>query len=371
MPDNPNAFKHQVNIAIAQRLADGLKKAWPAFDREGFLKEIKAGLEPLELKARIAFASDAMAKRLPEDYPKALGIVLKTLGPALDGTKGAAQDLFYHWIHAYFVETRGLNHFDQSLDAMVEITKRSTSEFAVRPFLLKDPARVLNFLERLICDPNPHVRRWISEGTRPLLPWGKRIPAFVADPRPALKLITRLRKDESLYVRNSVANHLNDISKNQPDLAVETAGRWMREGFPESEWIARRALRDLVKKGHAGALKVLGFSAETRTTLQNLTLDKTRVRVGEKLNFSFELTGAAREKLVVDYAVHYQLANDRLGRKVYKLASMDVRPGQTLFLSKTHAFRPITTRVYYPGDHAVEILVNGKSLGKTTFSLRT
>ncbi len=370
MTDNPNAFKHQINPKTAGRLAAALKRAWPPFDARGFLREVKEGLKPLELKQRVAFVGDAMARRLPPEYPKALPLVLKTLGPELNGTLGTGQDLFYHWIHGHFVETRGLDYFDQSLQAMVEITKRSTAEFAVRPYLAKDPGRVLAFLEKQVTHPNPHVRRWISEGTRPLLPWGRRLAAFIRDPRPALRLLERLRKDPSRYVQNSVANHLNDIAKHHPDLAVKTVSAWLREGFPAASWIARRALRHLIKQGHPAALKALGFQAGTRTTLKDLLLDKKRVRVGEKLSFSFVLVGRARERLAVDYAIRYRSANGRTGRKVYKLTTREIKAGDAVPIRKTHSFRPVTTRVYYPGAHAVEILVNGRTLGTAAFALR-
>ncbi len=367
--DNPNAFKHQINLQTAKRLASALKRAYPKFDERGFLRRIKAELEPLELKQRVVLMTDVMAAGLPQAYPSALKIVLQTLGPELQGTSNVSQDAFYYWPHGHFVQTRGLEHFDESLSAMVEITKRSTSEFAVRPFINHDAKRVLRFLKQHVHHDNPHVRRWVSEGTRPRLPWGERLTPFVEDPSPVLPLLEKLRRDPSLYVRTSVANHLGDIAKDHPDLAVATVRRWLDEGFEHSEWIANRALRHLIKAGHPAALAALGVSTESQVGLSKLALDSKRVRVGDKLGFSFQLRGAADEQLVVDYAIEYQLANGKTGRKVYKLKKLTIAKGETLRLKKQHSFRPITTRTYYGGRHQLEVLVNGRCRGRAAFQL--
>lgn len=357
--DKPSAFKHQVNEGTARRLARALEEAYPAFDATGFVRQVRQQIAPLELKARIALLSHEMATRLPEDYPQALPIVLSTLGPELQDTKNVAADAFYHWVHGHFVETRGLGHFGPSLAAMLEITKRSTAEFAVRPFLQADPERVLRFLRRCLRDPNPHVRRFVSEGTRSRLPWGMRLRAFQADPSAPLELLEALKNDESRYVRTSVANHLGDVAKDHPERVVATVARWIAEGGPHAPWIAQRALRHLVKQGHAGALAVLGASRQTSVRSSKLSAAARRIHVGEQLAFRFDVVARHAERVVIDYAIDYRLASGKLSRKVYKLKTLDLETEQRLELRKSHSFRPITTRRYHPGRHRLEIVVNG------------
>ena len=369
--DNPNAFKHQVNLAMARRLAESLRRVHPRFDQAAFLREVRRGLEPLELKPRIAWFSDCLAKFLPRDYLEALNVVVAALGSEQTSKAEGGEGVFFYWVHARFVETRGLGHVDESLRALREITKRGTSEFAVRPFLAAHPKRVLAFLKRCARDRNPHVRRWVSEGTRPRLPWGARLPAFVAEPSETLALLELLKNDGSLYVRTSVANHLGDVAKDHPDRVIELLERWKRQDVAEVNWIAERALRHLVKQGHPGAFRLLGFAHGTRASLSKIKVSPKRVRVGERLTFEFELTSRNRELVMIDYAIYYQLAPRarRLGRKVYKLKRCELPAGKRLWNEKQHVFRPITTRTYYKGLHRLEILGNGMPLGRAEFTL--
>jgi uncharacterized protein (DUF2336 family) len=198
---------------------------------------------------------------------------------------------------------------------------------------------------------------------------------FQSDPSEPLSLLEQLRNDASPYVRTSVANHLGDIAKDHPGLAVETAKRWLAEHraspkkFPHAPWIAERALRHLVKAGDPGALGTLGVASSSRASVSLISLDKKRVRIGERLTFSAVLKGAVSESLIVDYAVVYQLARGKTGRKVYKLKKLEIAAGASVAISKTHSFRPITTRVYYPGEHQLLLIVNGKVKAEAAFQL--
>jgi len=366
---NPRAFKHAVGTPAATRLGQELKRVYSCFDAAGFVREAQRGLPALELKPRIRFLCDAMARRLPADYPSALRIVLDTLGPELAQGEPVGSNAFYYWVHGNFVEVYGLGHMAESLAAMRAITKRSTSEFAVRPFLAQDLSAVLDYLHDCADDESPHVRRWVSEGTRPFLPWGRRVPALLKEPTLGLGLLEKLRHDPSPYVRTSLANHLNDVSKLRPELAVDTIQAWTKAHVPEVGWLAKRALRGLVKAGYPAALSVFGARANTRAELTSLRLRKARINVGEHLEFELTVTGAANEQLLVDYALSFPGAAGRTSRKVFKLASKSVKKGELLSMRKRHSFRPITTRVYRAGKHTVEILVNGKVLGSVQFSL--
>ncbi len=369
--ENENAFKHHIGPALVHRLAAATKQAWPAFKDKAFERAVVPKLAPLELKARVDFVTRAWAERLPQDFPQALPLVLTTMGPPLTQDTQVAQGLFYHWIHAHFVQCFGLDHPDLSLAAMLQITQRSTAEFCVRPFFQTHPRQTLAFLKRLRTHESPHVRRWVSEGSRPRLPWGLRLTAFVKDPTPVLALITPLRADPSQYVRTSVANNLNDIAKDHPNIVVETVRQWLTETQnPHAPWIAKRALRHLVKQGHAGALQALGFGVGTKAKLSALTIDKPRVVVGDSLTFALTLEGRAQESLNIDYAVGFQLASGKTGQKVFKLKTLTIAKGQKVSLQKRHSFKSITTRRYYPGEHSITVLANGHALGSVHFDLK-
>ncbi len=368
-PENPNAFKHAVNEATAQRLAEALKKAYPAFDAKGLVRDAAKALPALELKPRIVFLADAIAQRLPKDYPCALAVVVATLGPELGSQDGVSSNLFYYWIHATFVERHGLAHVPESLAAMREITKRATSEFAVRPFLREAPREVIAYLSTCTADDSEHVRRWVSEGTRPFLPWGARAAPLLEKPYPALPLLHALRADESPYVRTSLANHLNDLTRVDPELVIDTVRAWIAEGLPHAPTIAKRALRNLVKAGHPDALAVFGVRTKVRAKLRELKLAKKRIRVGEALVFEATLDGKANELLVIDYALTFPGANQRASRKVFKLVQRSIEQGEQLKLRKQHSFRPITTRVYRAGKHKLELLINGAPHAELEFTL--
>lgn len=361
-------FKDRINESVIRAVAKETRNAWSSFDTAGFVKDAKCGLETLELKGRIDHLTRVWRRYLPSEYTKALKTILKMLPSEFDST-GWGDAVFYTWLHSHFVQIFGLEHPAESLKAMVEITKRGSCEFTVRPYLIRHPEQTRAFLESNLKHPNPHVRRWISEGTRPRLPWGERLQSLVADPSPNIPFLQALRKDASEYVRTSVGNHLGDIAKDHPDVAVKLAKEWLHEGFEHAEWIARKGLRHLIKQGHPGALKALGFPVGTKSTVSGLKVMKKRIRVGEDQIFHFKLTGGAQEKLSIDYAVNYRLARGKTGRKVFKLAVKTVRKGESILFKRKHSFKPVSIRILYAGEHSIAILVNGMELGKAKFQL--
>jgi 3-methyladenine DNA glycosylase AlkC len=356
--ENESAFKNLISPAVVEDLAREIAHVDPTFNRKGFLTVSKE-LPPLELKARVLAITSALRENLPSDYRKSVKILVDVL------ERGKLSG-FSLWPFSEYIGQFGLEHFDESMDAMYVLTEKFTSEFAVRPFFLKDTAKTLRYFTKWATDPNHHVRRWVSEGSRPLLPWGARLPEFVKDPRPTLKLLERLKYDEELYVRKSVANHLNDISKSHPKLVLETLRTWQKSAPTKHEakiaWIKRHALRTLIKKGDPGALRLMGVTGEARIRMSPLSLAKEKLKLGEKLEFHFEVrsTAAKRQKLVIDYVIHFVKANGELSPKVYKLKSIDLDPGEKIGIAKNHSLRPITTKVYHSGLHRVSIQVNGK-----------
>ncbi|WP_329100464.1 hypothetical protein OG792_18350 [Micromonospora sp. NBC_01699] len=261
--------------------------------------------------------------------------------------------------------------FEAGLGLLAELTGRLTGEFALRAFLNADLDRTLAVVLGWTTHPDEHVRRLASEGTRPRLPWAKGVPALTRRPDATIAILDALHRDEVEYVRRSVANHLNDLSRLDPDLAVATASRWLERPEPSTVRLVRHAMRTLVKAAHPGAMALLGFPPPVGVSVAGPDLDRTAVPLGGELAFEVVVgnDGDRDANLVIDYVVHFRKANGSLAPKVFKLANRVLAPGQRLTLGRRHSFRPITTRRYHPGRHAIEVQVNGVRSGMAEFDL--
>lgn len=246
-------LKYYFDKMLAEELGARIVEVYPQFALAEFVGQVAAQVEALELKERVTVIAVALRDHLPSAYPAALTILCQILGPENEGETGIFSEGYQLMPVAHFVELYGLEHFTESLVALYEITKRHTAESALRSFLVREQARTLSVLQQWVADENPHVRRLVSEGTRPRLPWAARLVAFRADPRPTLSLLEALKNDPSAYVRKSVANHLNDILKDNLDLALETLTRWNQDATAETKWIIRHALRNLIKQDFSPA----------------------------------------------------------------------------------------------------------------------
>ncbi|MBC7811011.1 MAG: DNA alkylation repair protein, partial [Burkholderiales bacterium] len=338
---------------------------------EDFVHDVAAQIEPLELKARVSLIAAILRRYLPTEYPQAVSVLLQTLGPELTETEGIFNDGWYVLPMAQFVEDYGLDHFDISLNALYEITKRNTSEYAVRAYLLRDRDATLAKLRAWVDDPSPHVRRWVSEGTRPRLPWGKQLDMFIQDPELTLALLEHLKADPSLYVRKSVANHLNDIAKDHSARVIDVAQRWHSEGGDDTRWIVRHGLRTLVKQGHPAALAILGYDAGAAISVTAFDVQPTALSLGDSLRLSLTLANDSdsAHDVVVDFRIHFMKANGKVSVKVFKWTALRLEAGQSASLQKTFPLRPITTRTYYPGHHIVDVQINGQIAASTVFDL--
>lgn len=364
------AFKNWINEALVKRMAKHISHHYPAFDDKAFIK-LSHKLPELELKPRMRLICDFLKTHLPEDYKKALAILLKaTTNPATGIAPLKGFDL---WAFTEYVHRYGLKDFDESMKALHTFTELFTAEFAIRPFLIHEEKRTLKVLHTWSKDKNHHVRRLVSEGSRPRLPWGEQLKSFIKDPAPTIELLDKLKYDDELYVRKSVANHLNDISKDHAEIAIKTAARWLKEAPAKHQdkidWIVRHALRTLIKKGNPAALKLLGYDSNNSVKIKNLKLNKSSVNVGDHLEFSFDIESSKPGKIMVDYLVHHKKSNGNTSPKVFKLTSKDVKAKEVFNVRKKHSFKPVTTRVYYPGTHYLEIMVNGKLYSKVPFKL--
>ncbi|WP_306806462.1 DNA alkylation repair protein [Streptomyces sp. DH12] len=261
--------------------------------------------------------------------------------------------------------------FEPALDLLAELTPLLTAESAVRPFLRHDLARALATIRRWADHPDPHVRRLASEGTRPRLPWAPRLPELVTDPSPALPVLDALHRDPSEYVRRSVANHLNDIGRDHPAIAVATAARWLAVPAATTPAVARHGLRTLVKAGHPEALRLLGHDPDASLHVTGPDVHTPRVRSGDHLVFGYEVsnTGPRTADLAIDYVIHHRKADGTLTRKVFKLTTRSLAPQERRTGLRRHSFRPLSTRRYHPGLHRVELQVNGRPYGPVDFTL--
>ena len=361
------------NARTLDMLVAGFRARDPDFD-PGFEARVLARFPELELKERINWIAECLIPALPQDFPAAADVITAALPPPLDPTK--RDDDFGHFVYAALGEyavMRGVpDHPDRLLDLIEALTQRFSMEFALRPILNAWPDLLLDRLKGWSQHDNYHVRRLVSEGTRPKLPWGQGIGLQVNQPLP---LLDQLHADPTRFVTRSVANHLNDISKTAPDLVVARLTAWQAEGrqnAKELDWMTRHALRGLVKSGHAGALALLGYRVDTPVQAA-LTLPAS-AQIGTAMEIAVDLTApdageGADHPVIIDYAVTFHRPT-RATRKVYKLAVKTLKPGQSLRLSKQHKL-PADASTYriYPGDHLVEVMINGQVRAKSVISL--
>ncbi len=351
MSDNPNAFKHAFNAASVQTLADRVAAVHPAFDRAAFHGEL-TNLESLELKDRVRAIAAALHRGLALPFPEAARVLVAA----------RVDSGFSAWPLVTYIGRYGLEHFEESMAALQALTERFSGEFDVRPFLIREPKRAFAVLQRWTQDPSEHVRRLASEGSRPRLPWGDRLQALIADPRPTLPLLEALKDDPSAYVRKSVGNHLNDIAKDHPDVVLSLAERWL--GERESRLgIVKLALRSLVKAGDARALAVMGHGTAEGLRVEDFSVPE-RVTIGESVEIRFSVwnDGALPVSAQVDYRVHYVGPKGVRAPKVFKLKAVQLAAGQGVPICKRHAFKHVSIRRLFPGVHRIDVQVNGKVL---------
>ena len=367
------AFKNLIGAHTVHEAAQHLQRAWPGFDAARFEALALDGLEALEFKARAMHLCAALEATLPDDFERAAAIVEAALAPPGEGDdlstlRSGAQGLagWVVWPLGEFVVRRGADTPQRALQTLHALTQRHTAEWAIRPFIERHPELAFATLARWCKDPSAHVRRLVSEGSRPRLPWGAQLKTLIADPSPTLPLLRALQDDPSEYVRRSVANHLNDIAKDHPQVVVQWLQEFLPGAPPERQRLLKHASRTLIKQGHAPVLQAWGLGRPLRGTAR-LQLTPKRLHVGEVLTLALTLqSSAARaQPLQIDYAVHHVKASGATSAKVFKGWSLILAPQQTLHLNKAHSMRAVTTRRYHPGRHEVDLRINGQVLAKS------
>jgi 3-methyladenine DNA glycosylase AlkC len=365
-----DSLKGFFSPSLVRRLAADLVRAHPAFPARRFVKQACAGLDALELLDRGRHIARALAECLPAAYPDAVAVLLRSLGPehASDELLGVGMAPFFYLPHLVYVADHGLDHFDLSLRAQYEITKRFSAEASIRPYISKYPERTLGVLRRWARDRNAHVRRLVSEGTRLRLPWAARVPWLDAHPERVVDLLELLKDDSSTMVRRSVANNLNDLGKVRPDLLVRTCAAWLDDASPERRALVEHALRGAVKRGQPEALRLLGYGGKPQVTLEGVRFVPPRVVIGGRVTVRFRLRSRARraQDLLVDAAVHFVKARGT-APKVFKVGRVTLPAGGTIDLELRVSLAVHTTRVPRPGVHAVDVVVNGHALRAGSF----
>ena len=358
-------------IAVS-RISQGLLDAGAKFDPDTFRHDALSGMESLELKQRVQHLVQVIARYLPSDFEQAAAILSHIRDHWDESSTEDSLRSFAAWPIIDYVAEYGIDHPSTALPLLRYLTPMFSAEFAIRPFLVLHQKTTYYEMMMWCLDPDEHVRRLASEGIRPRLPWGGQLKQYIKDPSPVIVLLDSLVDDPSDYVRRSVANNLNDISKDHPELVIETCRRWLADKITARQWIVARATRTLVKSGHPKVFPLLGYTRNPKIALTPLSLFSVTIQLGDTLEISTEITSASDtlQHFVIDYAIHFMKANGKTKAKVFKWKNLRLKPGETVCLEKTHSIKPITTRSYYPGIHRIDLLINGKTKSKIPFDLK-
>lgn len=361
-------LKNRYSYELIRDLASRIHAVYPAFPMDAFVNDIlDETWEALELKARMRRISVQMGTYLPTEYAQAIGIIDKVVSEYPAGFNDFTLMYFPD-----FVEVHGQDacHWDVSVAALERYTASSTSEFAVRPFIINHPERMMRQMAVWARHDNEHVRRLASEGCRPQLPWGQALVCFKKDPSPVLAVLELLKADPSLYVRKSVANNLNDISKTHPDLVTQLAQDWY--GTNEyTDWIVKHGCRTLLKRGNRDVLHIFGFADADCVRVDGFALGAASVSIGEDIIFSFTIEAQQETGVRLEYGIDYVKANGKRSRKIFHISEISLKENGKKCYTKKHSFTDASTRTLYPGTHSLTLIVNGTERGTLDFELTT
>jgi 3-methyladenine DNA glycosylase AlkC len=355
-------LKNLYNQEYISRLSQELTSHYSSFASQQFSSKVfDKQWESRELKERMRHIASVIREFLPPEYSESIEL-LKQVSTAL-----GMEYMFANMIFQDYVEVWGLDEYEVSMEALHHFTQSSSSEFAVRQFILKEPQKSMEYMRRWADDENEHVRRLASEGCRPRLPWAVALPLFKKDPTIVIEILEKLKDDKSEYVRKSVANNLNDISKDNPELVITIAKAWLGENSNRDK-LVKHGCRTLLKQSNQEVMRLFGYGEITNLRLENFTLSKS-VKIGEELTFGFDLiSDKSLGKLRIEYAMEFVRQKNKSSTKVFKIAEGDYTQKQKRF-ERFYSFKPISTRNYYEGEHKLTIIVNGLVLHQERFML--
>ena len=310
----------------------------------------------LELKDRIKTVAEKSHEFLPSDYSQTTKILIKA---------ASHLDEFHNWILTEYIRIYGVKHFDDSIYALRELTKHGTAEFAIRVFVNNYTDKMIRVFDHWAKDKNHHVRRLAAEGSRPRGVWVEHIDSFKRDPQPVIKLLKKLRADESLYVRKAVANNLNDISKDHPETVIKIASQWKKEKNRHTDWIIKHGCRSLIKKGYPAVFPLFGFTSKPKIEIEKFKFKKKKIALNDSIEIEFLINSnsSKTQKLAIDYKLHYMKKNGKLLPKVFKISEKNLQPSKSLPIILKHKFKNNSTRKHYAGKHQIELMINGVSFG--------
>ncbi|RKP50107.1 hypothetical protein D7Z26_20070 [Cohnella endophytica] len=355
-------LKAMYNEPFLRAFATIVRKAYPAFDGEAFVRfALGPGWDELELKGRMRRITESLRAALPAEYESALDI----LEAVADECRG-----FPYLFFPDFVEVYGKSQWERSIGALEKFTKLSSAEFAVRPFIKQDQARMMAQMENWAVHPDEHVRRLASEGCRPRLPWADALPALKRDPGPIWPILEQLKDDPSEYVRRSVANNLNDISKDHPDLVLSVSRDWFGVS-DRTDWIVRHGCRGLLRAAQPEAMRLFGIVPQPAIDVIEWSVTPDELAIGESVGFKYALRLPEGEpvKLRIEMAVTFPRSTGKVYRKLFKLSEKVVSGGTRLQGGRDFSFADLSTRRHYPGSHSLALVVNGKEVASVDVNL--
>ena len=346
--------------ALVDKLSNDISIVDRGFDSKSFQKAIiDESWADRELKNRANHIAEKFDQFLPYSFEKQVEILSK-VAQNFNGFVGT--------IFPTFIEKYGLDDPEISIPTLADFTTYSTSEFAIRPFLVKYP-ETLKTLYKWSTHENYHVRRLASEGCRPLLPWATKLHQFVVDPAPIIPILKNLRNDPEDYVYRSVANNLNDISKNQPELVLDLCKDWVNES-KTTHWVSKHALRTLLKKGNQEAMQLFGFGSINSIVITEFNLNHSSIAIGDETVFNITLQNTGRTaKFRLEYAISYLRQNGQHKEKVFQLRELEIKQNEVVRFSKKLSFKELSTRKHYAGEHYITLKINGKSTETIHFKL--
>jgi len=361
------ALKDLYSRVFYNKLSAVLEKTIPSFDKQLFVNKIYSdGFEQMELKQRMRHTTVTLHDFMPSDYKKAVLLIEKTIAQLRKENFGE-DGLVFIFIPDY-IEVYGIDDFETSADAIEMVTQFVSCEFAVRPFLARYHQQMMDRMGIWSKHENHKVRRLSSEGIRPALPWAMAVTQLKASPEAILEILENMKNDPSEWVRKSVANNLNDISKKYPDHFLEKAIAWKNIG-KETDAIIKHGARTLLKKGHPEILDYYGLNSNG-IVFSDFNLLTPKVRTGENLTFSFGIQNDAEpRKIRLEYAIYYAMQNNKLSKKVFKISERIFGPEEKYTIVRHQKFTPITTRKFYSGTHYIAVIVNGSEQEKVAFDL--
>ena len=370
-------LRDAIGVKSITELNHRLIKSESTFNGEQFLKLALNDLSSLGLNERINQVKAALKICLPSDFEKAAKVLVGALGPklsqeSLDGIDLTSPHGFIVLASCEYVASFGQESFSVSMWALEEMTQRFSAEGAIRSFITNHPENTFTQLKKWMTHDSVHVRRLVSEGTRPRLPLFSRLPEFVKDPSPVLNLLDQLKDDNELYVRRSVANNLNDIAKDNPEQVTNLLEKWSVGASKERQWLIKHALRSLLKQGNKAALSLLGFKGVNDLQVNKFEINSQHITLGQELEISLNLSSESTlpNNLMIDYLVFHKKANGSLAPKVFKWTQRSLSKGKPIVLNKKHPIKKISTRKYYSGAHEIHLQVNGEILASCDFHLQ-